>query len=136
VPPILVVDDSSMAHKQITITLDEIGIGYIRAWNGEEALELLTKLAEKENVNIHNELLMIIADIEMPKMDGYTLTTKIKEHPILQQLYVVLHTSLSGIFNKSMVQKVGANAFLTKFSPVELKISIEERIDHWKNNNV
>ena len=112
VPPILVVDDSSMAHKQITITLDEIGIGYIRAWNGEEALELLTTLAEKENVNIHNELLMIIADIEMPKMDGYTLTTKIKEHPILQQIYVVLHTSLSGIFNKSMVQKVGANAFL------------------------
>jgi len=130
IPPILVVDDSSMAHKQITVTLDELGIGYKRAWNGQEALDIL--LAIPEDVKPNNHFLMIIADIEMPMMDGYTLTTKIKSDPRLQGLYVVLHTSLSGIFNKSMVQKVGANAFLTKFSPKELKESIEERIEIYK----
>jgi two-component system chemotaxis response regulator CheV len=46
-----------------------------------------------------------------------------------------LHTSLSGIFNKSMVQKVGANAFLTKFSPDELKESITLRIEEWKDRH-
>lgn len=128
IPPILVVDDSSMAHKQITVTLDSIGIGYKRAWNGEEALEIL------ENKTA-SDFLMVIADIEMPRMDGYTLTTKIKENPNYKSLYIVLHTSLSGIFNKSMVQKVGANAFLTKFSPVELEQSVRDRIAHWEENH-
>lgn len=128
VPPILVVDDSSMAHKQITVTLDAIGIGYKRAWNGEEALEILQS-------HEASDFLMVIADIEMPKMDGYTLTRTLKDDPKFQGLYVVLHTSLSGIFNKSMVQKVGANAFLTKFSPNELEESVRIRIDKWREAN-
>ena len=133
-PPILVVDDSSMAHKQITISLDELEVGYVRAWNGQEALDLLLAATENEKP-MDEQFLMIIADIEMPKMDGYTFTTKVKEHPDLKKLYIVLHTSLSGIFNKSMVQKVGANAFLTKFSPDELKESITLRIDEWKEKH-
>lgn len=128
VPPILVVDDSSMAHKQITVTLDQIGIGYKRAWNGQEALDILESQEAED-------FLMVIADIEMPKMDGYTLTTKIKENPRFKGLYIVLHTSLSGIFNKSMVQKVGANAFLTKFSPNELEESVRERIEKWREEH-
>lgn len=134
IPPILVVDDSSMAHKQITVTLDELEIGYVRAWNGAEAYEILQERT-LDGASIEDQFLMIIADIEMPKMDGYTLTTKIKENSDLNKIYVVLHTSLSGIFNKSMVQKVGANAFLTKFSPVELKEAILERIDIWKHKH-
>lgn len=134
IPPILVVDDSSMAHKQITVTLDEIEIGYVRCWNGQEAYDLLETKVE-DGSDLEDHFLMIIADIEMPRMDGYTLTTKIKENPAMNKIYVVLHTSLSGIFNKNMVQKVGANAFLTKFSPVELKEAILERIDIWKQKH-
>lgn len=133
IPPILVVDDSSMAHKQITVTLEELGIGYQRAWNGEEAYQILSEIPKDKKAL--DAFLMVIADIEMPKMDGYTLTTKIKANPDLAALYVVLHTSLSGIFNKSMVQKVGANAFLTKFSPNELKASIEERIEIYRKSH-
>ncbi|HAQ74683.1 MAG TPA: chemotaxis protein CheW, partial [Pseudomonas sp.] len=44
---------------------------------------------------------------EMPEMDGYRLTTEIRNDPRLKDLYVVLHTSLSGSFNLAMVQKVG-----------------------------
>jgi two-component system chemotaxis response regulator CheV len=89
----------------------------------------------EDGSDLEDHFLMIIADIEMPRMDGYTLTTKIKENPAMAKIYVVLHTSLSGIFNKNMVQKVGANAFLTKFSPVELKEAILERIDIWKQKH-
>ena len=63
---------------------------------------------------------MIISDIEMPRMDGYTFTTEIRKDPRLQGLYIMLHTSLSGVFNNSMVQKVGANHFIPKFRPNEL----------------
>lgn len=49
------------------------------------------------------------------EMDGYRLTTEIRNDPRLRSLYVVLHTSLSGSFNESMVKKVGCDNFLSKF---------------------
>lgn len=131
IPPVLVVDDSSMAHKQITKTLDDLGVAYIRCWNGREAHDKLQEL-KANNKPIKDQLLLVVADIEMPEMDGYTLTTKIKSDPELQDLFVVLHTSLSGMFNKTMVQKVGANAFLTKFSPDELRTTIEREVANFR----
>ena len=53
-------------------------------------------------------------------MDGYTLTKNIKEHPVLGSLCVLLHSSLSGSFNESMVKKVGADDFLAKYDATEL----------------
>ncbi len=49
-------------------------------------------------------------------MDGYTLTTMIRAEPGLDHLYVLLHSSLSGVFNEGMVKQVGADDFLAKFS--------------------
>ena len=54
----------------------------------------------------------MISDVEMPRMDGYTLTTSLRQIPELADLYVILHTSLSGVFNNSMVEKVGADKFV------------------------
>ncbi|WP_256360725.1 response regulator [Methylomonas koyamae] len=71
---------------------------------------------------------MIISDVEMPRMDGYTLATKIKADPNMKHIYLILHTSLSGVFNTSMVQKVGANEFLAKFDPDSLMQSIQKRL--------
>ena len=61
----------------------------------------------------------------MPEMDGYTLTAEIRHHAKLSGLYVVLHTSLSGVFNQAMVQKVGANDFIAKFQPDELAKAVQ-----------
>ncbi len=62
----------------------------------------------------------------MPEMDGYTLTTEIRKDPRLKDLYMMLHTSLSGVFNAAMVQKVGADRFLPKFTDDDLAKTIIE----------
>mgnify|MGYP000734154865 CR=1 FL=1 len=71
---------------------------------------------------------MLITDAEMPEMDGYRLTKEIREDPRLKDLYIVLHTSLSGSFNKAMVQKVGCDDFLSKFQPDKLATIIQDRM--------
>ncbi|HWR88528.1 MAG TPA: chemotaxis protein CheV [Acidiferrobacterales bacterium] len=113
--PLLVVDDSSTARKMIARTLDQIGIPYIMAVNGREALAQLHDLAA-DGQPVSGKLGLVISDIEMPEMDGYTLTTEIKKDPRLKDLYVLLHSSLSGVFNDAMVKQVGADQFLAKFN--------------------
>jgi two-component system chemotaxis response regulator CheV len=71
---------------------------------------------------------MVISDIEMPSMDGYTLTTEIRRDPALAGLFVLLHTSLSGVFNNAMVDQVGANAFVAKYSANELAEKVLARV--------
>ena len=81
-----------------------------------------------EGRNPDKELLMLISDIEMPEMDGYTLTTEIRSDPRMQKLHILLHTSLSGVFNQAMVKKVGADDFLAKFKPDDLAARVVDRI--------
>ena len=75
-----------------------------------------------------DKLLMVFTDAEMPEMDGYRLTTEIRHDPRLHDLYVVLHTSLSGNFNQAMVKKVGCDNFLAKFQPSGLVDVIHDRL--------
>ena len=70
----------------------------------------------------------MISDIEMPEMDSYTFTSEVRNDPNLQELHIILHTSLSGVFNEAMVKKVGANNFLAKFHPDELANRVNDRI--------
>lgn len=123
---ILVVDDSMVARHQIKHVIDAIGLETILAKNGSEALKLLQDWSKEGPIN--DWLAMVISDIEMPKMDGYSLVTAIREDRRLADLYVILHSSLSGVFNESMVKKVGANHFLAKFMPDELVERVTERL--------
>jgi two-component system, chemotaxis family, chemotaxis protein CheV len=115
---ILIVDDSLVARKQVERAVSEIGFRTETRSDGRAALDYLEELAEANVVDETIEL--IIADIEMPRMDGYTLTRKIRENPKLKGLRVVLHSSLSGQFNVDMVKRAGADDFLPKFDPDEL----------------
>ena len=94
-PHILVVDDSSVARNQIKRTLDQINVSYTLAMDGREALEIL-KTWVKNKDPLLQRLNMVISDIEMPMMDGYTLTTEIRKNEHLKDIYILLHSSLSG----------------------------------------
>ena len=72
--------------------------------------------------------MLILSDISMPEMDGYTLTAEIRSDPRMQKLHILLHTSLSGVFNQAMVKKVGADDFLAKFRPDDLAHRVVDRI--------
>ncbi|MBL1277395.1 MAG: chemotaxis protein CheV [Ectothiorhodospiraceae bacterium] len=124
---ILVADDSSVARRQIKRTLDQLGIESTLVNDGQEALDVLLDWAE-EDPDIAKHLTMVISDVEMPSMDGYTLTTEIRKNPLLKDLYVILHTSLSGVFNQAMVEKVGANKFIAKFNADELAGAVLEAV--------
>jgi two-component system chemotaxis response regulator CheV len=111
---VLVVDDSSVARKQIQRTLEQVGVTPILACNGREALDILRGMTVNGTHRAKERLAIVISDIEMPEMDGYTLTTEIRRDSSLNDLYVVLHTSLSGVFNQSMVKKSGSGSLYRK----------------------
>lgn len=124
---VLVVDDSSIARKQIEKVMSSINVSVTSVKNGQEALDYLQTMI-KEGKNPYEELLLVISDIEMPEMDGYTFTAEVRANPSLRDLYLILHTSLSGVFNEAMVKKVGANDFIAKFHPDELAKRVNRRI--------
>jgi len=124
---VLIVDDSSVARNQVKRVCMQIGIECTLLKDGLEAWEHLTKLVD-EGVNIAEHYSMIISDVEMPRMDGYTLAKKIKKNADMKDVYLILHTSLSGVFNTNMVEKVGANKFLAKFDPDSLVKTIQEQL--------
>ncbi len=128
-PPmqVLVVDDSRVARQQIRSVLDQLGVGVTLLSDGRQALDHLLQLhAAGEPPS--QRYALVVSDIEMPAMDGYTLTTEIRRHPGLADLFVLLHTSLSGVFNTSMVQSVGADAFVAKYSPHDLADEVLKRL--------
>jgi len=112
---VLVVDDSLVARSKTAQTLSSLGIDCLMARDGREALEELKRLGEEKMLPD-----MVISDIEMPEMDGYSLTRELRAIPALADIYVLLHTSLNGAINTEKAHRVGANDFLTKFVPEDL----------------
>jgi two-component system chemotaxis response regulator CheV len=125
-------DDSVVARNKLKSVLDRLGVQSSIYNNGKLALEALHKMADKADkgdaIAVDKQVLMVVSDIEMPEMDGYTLTANIRKDPRLRDLFVVLNTSLSGGFNDSLTQKVGANRFLSKWHTDELANLVLERI--------
>ena len=124
---ILIADDSQVALNQVTGVLTKLGIDVIATHNGLEAYQTL-EAWKAEGKDINNDVLMLITDAEMPEMDGYMLTTEIRKDPELKGMFIVLHTSLSGNFNKAMVEKVGCDGFLSKFQPEKLTREVQRII--------
>ncbi len=120
---VLVADDSSVARKQVQRAIEAIGCECVLVKDGKEAIDKLREMAKESS--IYEQLALVISDIEMPEMDGYTLTAEIRNDANLKDLHVILHTSLSGVFNQAMVERVGANAFIPKFNPDELGAAVK-----------
>ena len=122
---VLIADDSSVARGQVTRVLKQMGVNFTVCKDGQEAHEQLLAWID-EGKDLEAFLALVISDVEMPRMDGYSLTKHIRENPQMAGLNVILHTSLSGVFNNSMIEKVGANDFLPKWEPDTLAMIVQE----------
>ncbi len=123
---ILILDDSVVARKQLSKAIKDLGFQVDEFKNGQQALEHVNEILKK-NKNLNKVYDLIISDIEMPKMDGYTFVSKMRE--LRQDIKIILHTSLSGVFNKQLVEKVGADSFIPKFEPKTLGEEIEKLLE-------
>ncbi len=134
---IVVVDDSLVARKQVQRVLEQMGVESTLCNNGADALAQLETWAEEAGpgARVSDWLSLVISDIEMPKMDGYSLTKRIRQDPRLQDLHIILHSSLSGVFNESMVNKVGADHFQAKYIPDELALVVQEQLQKFETEH-
>ncbi|MDB1123275.1 chemotaxis protein CheV [Vibrio algarum] len=123
---ILIADDSTVARKQVQRAVESIGFEAVAVKDGKEAYDKLVEMASEGS--IYEQISLVISDIEMPEMDGYTLTAELRRHPDLKDLHIILHTSLSGVFNQAMVERVGANEFIAKFNPDELGAAVKAAV--------
>ncbi|HIJ60657.1 MAG TPA: chemotaxis protein CheV [Nitrospirae bacterium] len=118
---VLIVDDSSVARKVLKDTLENVGLHVIEAIDGKNALDILNDFKGKIGGQpISNFINLIISDVEMPEMDGLTFTKNVKSDPLLQQIPIVVNTSLSGDENKEKAKLVGADGYLVKFDVTRL----------------
>ena len=116
-------DDSSVARKQITRTLDAMQVKHISAINGRQAWDELLKLADyadASNTPLKNMVNVILTDVEMPEMDGYMLTRKIKSDKRFAGIPVLMHSSLSSTSNEQMGKAVGVDEYVPKFEAQKL----------------
>jgi len=124
-------DDSSVARKQITQTLDSMGVRYISAINGRKAWEELKKIADAAGSagrKVSDVLSLVLTDVEMPEMDGYILTRHIKTDPRFEGVPVVMHSSLSGMSNQQLGLSVGVDEYVPKFEPLRLSQTLRRLI--------
>lgn len=116
-------DDSQIARRQIVQVLDRIGARHQQATNGAEAWELLQGLAasaQADGVPLRQKLDLVLTDAEMPEMDGYVLTQRIKSDARFSGIPVVMHSSLSSDANRAMGRSVGVDAYVPKFDALML----------------
>jgi len=128
---ILFADDSSVARGQIRRTLEHMGIHYISTINGREGWDMLNEIAEQAEAagqTVSDRVQLILTDVEMPEMDGYVLTRKIKEDPRFVGIPVVMHSSLSADANRTLGEGVGADAYVAKFEPLELAKVLKNKL--------
>ena len=126
---ILAADDSAVARGLIGQALDAIGAPYIMTKTGKEAWEKLQSFAitaQEEGKPLHDKIALVLTDLEMPEMDGFTLTRNIKQDERYKNIPVIIHSSLSGTTNEDHVKSVGADAYVAKFVAEELAATIRE----------
>jgi len=124
---ILVADDSHVARTVIELGMKAMGVEFIMTKTGKEAWDHLLGLAElakADGTRVKDKIAVVLTDLEMPEMGGFTLTRLIKHDARFKGIPVVIHSSLTGTTNENHVKGVGADGYVAKFSPRELAATL------------
>lgn len=125
-------DDSKVAREQVSAILTKMGLKYHFAKNGQDALDKLDQLAieaEAHGKALSETIKAIITDVEMPVLDGYMLTRKVKEDSRFDGIPVIMHSSLSAEENVRLGEKVGVDAYIPKLRPKEFSESLDKLLN-------
>ena len=120
---ILAADDSAVARAMIEQALRSMDIPVIMTKSGKECWERLAAIeaqAKVQGVPVRERVALVLTDLEMPEMDGFTLTRSIKDDPRYGGIPVMIHSSLSGTATENHATSAGADAYLAKFVAAEL----------------
>lgn len=121
-------DDSPLIRKVLLEALTQAGFTQLRFFNdGQQAWSYFEDLAQREGDNFKKEVDILITDVEMPQMDGHTLTRKIKEHTVLRKLPVIIFSSLITETLRHKGESVKADAQLSK-PEVENLVSVVDKL--------
>ena len=124
---ILAADDSGIARSLIEQSLSAMGAPFIMTKSGKEAwdkLVILAQQAKEAGQPTSSKVALVLTDLEMPEMDGFTLTRRVKSDARFAGIPVIIHSSLTGTTNESHVKSVGADAYVGKFVVQELAETI------------
>jgi two-component system chemotaxis response regulator CheV len=128
---VLFADDSSIARKQIVRTLDALHLRHVSTINGLQAwreLEKVAVYAEANRRKVSDYIHAVLTDVEMPEMDGFLLTRRIKSDPRFADIPVIMHSSLSGTQNQHLGLSVGVDEYVSKFEPQRLAEALSRRL--------
>lgn len=108
---ILTVDDTASMRQMISFTLNSVGHEVIQACDGKEALQLL----QGKKVDL------VIADVNMPNMDGITLVKNLREQPDFKFTPILMLTTESQESKRQQGKVAGATGWIVKpFNPEQL----------------
>ncbi|WP_285905487.1 chemotaxis protein [Pseudodesulfovibrio pelocollis] len=114
---VLVADDSATIRAMLENNLTAANFRPIITSNGSDALKTIMeykRLAEESGKDITEFVDLVVSDIEMPLMDGFSLTKNIKQDPVLKKLPVILYSSIITKELRHKGDSVGADMQITK----------------------
>jgi len=128
---VIAADDSRVARSLVEQGLTAMGLPFEMYKTGKEAWDRIVKINEEtrtQGVPVTDRVAMVLTDLEMPEMDGFTLTRNIKREERMKAIPVVIHSSLSGSTNEDHVKNIGANGYVSKFAIEDLTKAIREAL--------
>ncbi|MCP3924426.1 MAG: hybrid sensor histidine kinase/response regulator [Desulfobacterales bacterium] len=121
---ILFAEDSAFFRTQVSGFIEEEGYDVVSAEDGLEAWNLLNEISD--------DIMMVLTDLEMPNMDGFELTAKIRGDEKFSHLPVIALTSLAGEGDIAKGRTVGIDEYLIKLDKEKLLESIKQKASNLK----
>ena len=110
---LLLVEDNELNREIALATLEGYGFSFLTAENGKEAIEIVSSSTK-------GEIDLILMDVQMPIMDGYEATERIRnlKDPVLSNIPIIAMTANAFAEDRQKAENAGMNGFLTK--PIEV----------------